>query len=259
MPDGPLSGRVVVVTGVSRRVGIGFALARRLAADGAAVLIQSWSAHDAEMPWGADPGAPEALLGELRSTGSQAEHVVADFERPEAAREVIDAAVDAFGHVDAMVANHARSSSQGIGDLTAEELDRTMAVNVRGTLLLAKAFAAQHDGRPGGRIVLFTSGQGKGPMPGELPYVASKGALHQVTASLAAELMGRGITVNTVDPGPTDTGYADAVGRAAVEARMPRGRWGTPDDAARLVSWLVGDEAEWVTGQVIHCDGGFRG
>lgn len=252
-----MTDRVAVVTGVSRRAGIGFAVARRLAEEGAALVVQSWAAHDVEMPWGGDAEGPEALVAELRSMGSDVVHIVADFEQPAAAGEVIAAGVAEFGHVDVVVANHARSSSQGIDGLTAYELDRTLAVNVRGTLLLVQAFAAQHDGRAGGRVVLFTSGQGKGPMPGEVPYVASKGAIEQVTPTLAAELMARNITVNAVDPGPTETGWADAATRSAVEGLMPRGRWGTPDDAARLVSWLAGPDADWVTGQVIHSDGGF--
>jgi 3-oxoacyl-[acyl-carrier protein] reductase len=93
-------------------------------------------------------------------------------------------------------------------------------------------------------------------MPGELPYIASKGALHQVTASLAAHLAPRGITVNAVDPGATDTGYADEATRAAVLALEPMGRWGEPDDAARLIAWLASDAARWVTGQVLVSNGG---
>lgn len=248
---------VALITGVSRRVGIGVAVARRLAMDGFDLVVQSWAPHDAEMAWGADADGPDALVADLRSTGCEVVHVVADFERSEAAGEVVAAGVEAFGHVDVLVANHARSSSQGIDALTADELDRTLAVNVRATLLLVQAFAAQHDGRPGGRVVLFTSGQGKGPMPGEVPYVASKGAIEQVTPTLAAELMGRSITLNAIDPGPTDTGWADPGAHAAIEAQFPRVRWGTPDDAARVVAWLAGPESDWVTGQVIHSDGGF--
>ena len=94
-------------------------------------------------------------------------------------------------------------------------------------------------------------------MPDELPYIVTKGALHQLTRSVAVHLMPRGITVNCVDPGPNDTGYADDATRATVAAANPAGRWGTPADAARLVAWLVGDEAAWVTGQVIASDGGW--
>lgn len=130
-------------------------------------------------------------------------------------------------------------------------------MNTRASLLLVQAFAAQHDGRVGGRVVLFTSGQYHGAMPDELPYVASKGALHELTPSLAVHLMPRGITVNCIDPGPNDTGYADDATLAAVAARNPGRRWGTPADTAELVAWLVSDGAGWVTGQTIASDGGW--
>jgi 3-oxoacyl-[acyl-carrier protein] reductase len=155
-----------------------------------------------------------------------------------------------------LVANHARSSEQSLEELTAEEIDLSYAVNTRATLLLVKAFAEQFDGRTPGRVVLMTSGQHRGPMPGELPYIASKGALHQLTASLAAHLAPRGITVNTVDPGATDTGYADDTLREMILDLEPMGRWGEPDDAARLIGWLTGPDSGWVTGQVIVSSGG---
>jgi 3-oxoacyl-[acyl-carrier protein] reductase len=253
----PLAGRVAIVTGASRRVGIGAGVARRLVADGASVLVHSWSAAVEEQPWGADAGGTAALLDELQGQGGQVGHVSADLADSEAPAGLIDTACRTFGHVDILVANHARSSNQSLEELTAAEIDLTYAVNTRATLLLIKAFAARHDGRPGGRVVLFTSGQYHGAMPSELPYVASKGALHQLTASLAAHLMPRAITVNCVDPGPTDTGYADAATRAAVAARIPGRRWGTPADTARLIAWLVSDQASWVTGQVIASDGGW--
>jgi 3-oxoacyl-[acyl-carrier protein] reductase len=90
-------------------------------------------------------------------------------------------------------------------------------------------------------------------MPREVAYAVSKGALHQATATLSAELVPRGITVNTVNPGPTATGWD--IGDP--EGHMPLGRWGTPEDAARLVSWLCTDDAAWITGQVIDLEGGF--
>jgi 3-oxoacyl-[acyl-carrier protein] reductase len=219
------------VTGASRSIAIGAAIARRLAADGAAVVVHGWSAHDAEQPWGADPGGAEALVQELRGQGSAVEHWSADLASPDAPGALVQAARDAFGHLDIVVANHARSSTQSLEELTAEELDLSFAVNTRATLLLAKAFAAQRDGRLGGRVVLFTSGQYHGAMPSELAYVASKGALHQLTASLAAHLMPRGITVNCVNPGPNDTGYATdvlLVGMAVSSSvnRQAAKRWG---------------------------------
>lgn len=252
---GPLAGRVALVTGVGWRAGIGFAIARRLTRAGADLLVQGWRAYDAAQPWGADPDAA-ALLAELRSAGGRVEQIEVDLRTPAAPAATVRAAVAAYGHVDILVANHAYSTMGSLEELTAEQIDAHLAVNVRGSLLLVKDFAAQHDGRPGGRVILMTSGQHLGPMPGELAYVASKAALHGLTLSLSAHLVRRGITVNTINPGATDTGYADAALRQWVLDRAPRGRWGRPDDAARLIAWLATDDAEWITGQVINSTGG---
>ena len=181
----------------------------------------------------------------------------ADFAEAAAAERVVSAAVAARGPLDILVANHARSSVNSLDDVTADELDLSFAVNARGSILLAQAFAAQHAGARGGRIVMMTSGQGGSAMPEELAYAVSKGAIAQMTRTLAAHLMHRGITVNTINPGPTHTGWADAVTRAEVERLMPTGRWGSPADAAGLIAMLCSDEAAWVTGQVIDADGGF--
>ena len=255
-PAGPLTGRVALVTGVSRRAGIGCAIAERLARDGADLFIQGWAPYDAAQPWGADPGGVEAVLRTLRRSGRRVEHIAADFADPAVPARVVDAVVRTFGHIDILIANHAYSTAGSLEALTAAEIDRHLGVNVRGTLLLVKAWAARHDGRPGGRVVLLTSGQHLHPMPDELAYVASKGALHQLTSSLSAHLIARGITVNTVNPGATDTGYADPETYARVLQQEPLGRWGRPEDAARLIAWLVSDEAAWVTGQIINSTGG---
>jgi 3-oxoacyl-[acyl-carrier protein] reductase len=254
----PLAGRVAVVTGTSRRRAIGAAVARRLAADGASVFLQSWAPYDSERSWGADDGGPEGLVAELRASGVNAVHHAADFADPAAPAAVISAARDAFGHVDILVANHARSHRQSLEELTAAEIDLSYAVNTRATLLLIQAFAAHHDdSRPGGRVVVFTSGQYHGAMSGELPYIAAKGALHELTPSLAVALARRRITVNCVNPGPNDTGWADPTIVSEIAKRIPGGRWGTPQDTARLIGWLASDEAEWITGQTIASDGGW--
>ena len=254
----PLTGRVALVTGVSRRGGIGFAIAQRLLADGAAVLVHSWAPHDAEHPWGADPEGVDALVADL-APADRVGHLAADFLDPDAPAVAVRAAIERFGTLDIVVANHARSSSGSLDDVTAAELDATWAVNARASLLLVQAFAAAHDDtRPGGRVVLFTSGQHLGPMARVLPYAVSKGAIHQMTPSLADHLAGRGITVNCVNPGPTDTGWAEPILHVEVAELMPSGRWGTPTDAANLVAFLVSDEGGWITGQVIDSEGGFR-
>jgi 3-oxoacyl-[acyl-carrier protein] reductase len=252
---GPLAGRGALVTGVSRRIGIGWAIAHRLAELGAALYVSGWRAHDQGQPWGADPGDPVA---ELRAAlpGTEIHAGEHDFADPAAPERCLAEAAEALGHVDVLVANHAHSSSRALGELDAAEIDLALAVNVRATLLLVQAFADRHDGRAGGRVVYLTSGQHRGPMPGELPYIAGKGALHQLTPSLAAALAPRGITVNCVDPGATDTGYAPPDAHAEVLELEPMGRWGEPADAARLIGFLATDDARWLTGQVIASTGG---
>lgn len=257
--DRPLAGRVALVTGVSRRQGIGFAVARRLAADGADLAVHGWTPHDAEMPWGVDEGGGAASLATaLEASGRRVTHLEVDLAEPAAPRRVVEQVLEAHGRLDIVVANHARSSDNGLADVTAEELDACWAANVRGSLLLVQAWAAHCDPGPTGRVVLFTSGQHLAPMSTEIAYAVSKGALHQLTATLSDALVDLGVTVNCVNPGPTDTGWADDTVHEIVRRRMPRGRWGTPDDVARLVAWLVSDEAGWVTGQVIDSEGGFR-
>ncbi|OLT30833.1 3-ketoacyl-ACP reductase [Actinomadura sp. CNU-125] len=257
--NGPLYGRTAIVTGVGRRAGIGFAIARELLAAGASVLVQSWTPHDAEQPWGADPGGAEGVLDALGGTGPRLAHLAADFAEPDAPGRVVRHAVETFGAVDIVVANHARSALGTLDEVSAEDLDLCWAVNARASVLLAQAFAAAHDdARPGGRIVLFTSGQHLAPMSREIPYAVSKGAIQQMTLTLADALADRHITVNAVNPGPVDTGWADAELTASVGRALPFGRWGEPDDVARLVRWLVSDDGRWMTGQVLNSEGGFR-
>ena len=252
----PLAGRAGLITGVSRREGIGFATAHRLASQGARIAIQGFARDDPGQLVTSKTGVG-AVVEELRAVDPGVVFIDADFAEAAAAERVVSAAVAARGPLDILIANHARSSANSLDDVTADELDLSFAVNARGSILLAQAFAAQHDGTRGGRIVLMTSGQGGSAMPEELAYAVSKGAIQQMTRTLAAHLMHRGITVNTINPGPTDTGWADAATRAEVERLMPTGRWGSPADAARLIAMLCSDEASWVTGQVIDADGGF--
>jgi 3-oxoacyl-[acyl-carrier protein] reductase len=254
-----MAGNVAIVTGVSRRAGIGFAIAREFLTAGARVLVQSYTRHDAGRPWGADPVGIGGVLEALGGIGDRLQHVEANFVDPAAPAFVVERAVAEFGHIDTLVANHARSSRQGLADVTADELDLAWAVNARASVLLTQAFAALHDDRrTGGRVILFTSGQHLAPMSQELPYAVSKGAIHQMTLTLADALADRGITVNTVNPGPVDTGWADPELARRVGRALPAGRWVRPEEIARLVLWLASDDAAWITGQVINFEGGFR-
>jgi 3-oxoacyl-[acyl-carrier protein] reductase len=230
-----------LVTGVSRRAGIGFAIARRLEEAGTSVFTHGWTPHDADQPWGAD----ETFTPSIE----------ADFADADSPARVVSAARESLGPLDVLVVNHARSGLGRLDELTAEHLDAFLHENVRAALLLVKEFAAQFDGSEG-RVVLITSGAHLAPMSREVGYAVSKGALAIATATLAEELAARGVTVNCVNPGPTDTGW----GLAELDPtpRMPFGRWGEPDDAARLVAWLCSEDARWITGQVIDSEGGFR-
>jgi 3-oxoacyl-[acyl-carrier protein] reductase len=251
--------RVAVVTGVSRRQGIGCAIARRLLADGLQVVIHSWAAHDADQLWSPDPGEQSRVIEQLGGLGDRLDHIEADFAAPDAPRRVIEHAVDRFGGVDVLVANHARSGPGRLSEITSTDLDLAWAINARACVLLVQAYPEQHDDdRLGGRILLFTSGQHRAPMADELPYAISKGAVQQMTASLADALADRAITVNAINPGPVDTGWPSQELRERLRPAFPAGRWGEPEDIAKIVSWLVSPESAWLTGQVIDAEGGFR-
>ena len=264
----PLAGRTVLVTGVSRRIGIGHAIACRAADYGASIVAHHYRPHDVSQPWGADD--VEAVMASIRSHlvgPAQLIDVPADLASPGEPARVVEQAAAAAGHLDALVCNQAMSSPDGpLSEMTEAVLDAHWAVDARASILLAQAFAAQEGfaasappgpGRRRGAIVFLTSGQGLGPLPGEIAYAAAKAAIAGVTLTISEELIDAGITVNTVNPGPVDTGYLTEEIRQATAAMFPQGRWGEPDDAARLITWLLTDEARWITGQVISSEGGF--
>ncbi|MFE9017048.1 SDR family oxidoreductase [Streptomyces sp. NPDC007808] len=259
----PLRGRTALVTGASRRGGIGHAVARRLAAYGASVYLHHHVPHDAAMPWGADE--PEDVAASVRAAlGDPGARVLAgpgDLSDPAAPAELVTTAATALGgRLDILIANHAQSGFDGTLDaIDAAMLDAHWAVDTRSVLLLVQAHARLRPAGPGGRVVMMTSGQDiAGGMPGEIAYALQKGALASITRSLSTTLAERGITVNTVNPGPVDTDYLTGEAYDAVAAAFPAGRWGMPDDPARLIAWLATDEAGWITGEVINSEGGFR-
>jgi 3-oxoacyl-[acyl-carrier protein] reductase len=259
----PLRGRTALVTGASRRAGIGHAVARRLAAYGASVYLHHHVPHDAAMPWGAD--RPDEVVASVRAAlGDPEAQVLAgpgDLSDPAAPAELIATAASALGgRLDILIANHAVSGSDGtLDEIDAAMLDTHWAVDTRAVLLLVQAHARLRPPGPGGRVVMMTSGQDiAGGMPREIAYALQKGALASITRSLATTLAGQGITVNTVNPGPVDTDYLTGEAYEAVAAAFPAGRWGMPDDPARLIAWLATDEAGWITGEVVNSEGGFR-
>lgn len=249
-----LAGRVALITGASRLIGIGAAVARAFAAAGADIAFTHWTPYD-RASYGTASSEPETLAHELRGMGVRAEGIEIDLSRPEAADGLFDSVESRMGPVSILVSNAAYSTHDDVGNLTADSLDRHYAVNVRGTALLSVGFARRFTAGSGGRIINLTSGQGVAPMPTELSYATTKGAIEAFTTSLAAGVASKGITVNAVDPGGTDTGWMTDELKAAITAEMAFGRVGQPEDAARLILFLASDAGQWITGQIIHSRG----
>jgi 3-oxoacyl-[acyl-carrier protein] reductase len=215
---------LALVTGAARPNSIAAGIAPRLRADGWTVVTSDL--HDADVP--------------------------ADLSTPEGPESLIRAVNDAHGTIEALVLSHAHDVESGILDTTAESFDRHVAVNARASLLLTAAFARQIDGG-GGAIVALTSDH----TTGNLPYGASKGALDRIIISAARELGPLGISANVVNPGPIDTGWiTDAVHRE-LEPMHPLGRLGEPADIAEVVAFLLSPAGRWISGQLLHADGGF--
>jgi len=226
-----------LVTGAGRDREIGTAVCRALAAAGHPVVFT--------VPPGGDGSALAAELG--------ARAVAADLAAPGAAAALLDA----VGPVGVLVNNAAHGTNAGYASLDEASLDAHYAVNVRTPVMLTCELARRHPPGTPGRVVCLVSGQSLGPMPGEIPYATTKGALETFVRQIAHEVMPLGITVNAVNPGVTDTGWISDELRPELVAAMPAGRLGEPEDAARLIAWLCSADASWVTGQVIASEGGF--
>jgi 3-oxoacyl-[acyl-carrier protein] reductase len=232
--------RAVLVTGVSRRRGIAAAVVERLRSDGLNVITAGWSRYDAEHHPGIDEQTETDFQCELGD--------------PSAPRHLVEAAEQRAGPLSALVIAHTYDPGGGLFEMTPELIDRHMAVNVRGSLLLMRAFAERiSESRRSGRIVIFTSGP---PQTGAIAYAASKGALEWITYSAASELGPLGITVNAINPGPNQSGWMTPEIEQEAARRTPLGRAGRPPDAAALVSFLLSEDAAFINGQVITSDGG---
>jgi NAD(P)-dependent dehydrogenase (short-subunit alcohol dehydrogenase family) len=242
-----LEGKVALVTGGSR--GIGAAIARRLAADGADVaLTYARSAEKAH-----------AVVADIRLAGRRGLALAADNADPRAVERAVDAAMDAFGRLDILVNNAGIYSVASLDALTVEDFDAAVAVNVRAPFVASKAAAARMG--EGGRIISIGSNLAERVLgPGISLYALTKAALVGLTKAMARDLGPRGITVNVVQPGSTDTDMNPASGPHADGQRslMAIPRFGNPHDIAGLVAWLASAEAQFVTGAAVTIDGGIN-
>jgi len=244
-----LAGRVAIVTGVTRRAGLDAAIAGELIEAGAAVFITHFREYDKRQAWGVAPDEPESILAALGERGAGVE---LDLSRPAAAVDLFNQASVRFGKVDILVNNAAHCEPGGGADVSAEQLDRHYAVNLRAAVLLCSEFVRRRHPSVGGRIINVTSGQGQGPMPGEVAYAVTKAGLDVLTLSLAADVLTLGVTVNSIDPGPIDTGWMTADLRTTLAAMSPTGSLARPADLASVVRLLCTDAAAGVTGRLIR-------
>ncbi|MBB4825885.1 3-oxoacyl-[acyl-carrier protein] reductase [Sporosarcina luteola] len=254
----PTRKKIAVVTGVSRLRGIGAAICLELADAGYDIFFTYWTAYDKKMPWGISEDEPLKLREELQNKGIRAVCSEVDLTADEGPIQLFNSVCEQLGDPDILINNATYSTSNDISNITADELDKHYLVNVRATTLVSSQFVKVFTKKSGGRIVNLTSGQFQGPMCGELAYATTKGAVDALTITLSAELAPLGITVNAVNPGPTDTGWMTEDIKRGLAPLFPFGRVGEPKDAAKLIAFLVSEDAGWITGQIIHSEGGFK-
>jgi 3-oxoacyl-[acyl-carrier protein] reductase len=242
-----LSEKVALVTGGSR--GIGAAIAKRLAADGASVAIT----------YARDAGAASAVVKAIERDGGKAIAIKADAADVEAVEAAVEKTVKTFGRLDVLVNNAGTAIPKTFESTTAEEIDRVIAINIRGTL--AATQAAMKHMKSGGRIIMTGSAIGERvSTPGLVAYAATKGAVKMFTQALSREVGGLGITVNNVQPGPIDTDLNPAAGDWAVpqKAATALGRYGHVDEIAAMVAFVAGPESSYITGANLTVDGGMN-
>ncbi len=242
-----LDGKYAIVTGASR--GIGRATALTLAQAGASVMI-NYVSNDA---------AAEAVRDEITASGGRAVVYKADVSAPDQAAALIDAALQEFGRIDILVSNAGITRDNLLMRMKEEDWDLVLNVNLKGAFNTTKAVLKPMLKARSGRIIAISSIIGLRGNPGQANYAAAKAGLIGFVKSVAREVGSRGITVNAVAPGFIDTEMTRGLNEAVKEkmlSEIPLGRFGQPEDVARVVSFLASDDAAYITGQVIPVDGG---
>ena len=242
-----LANKVALVTGGSR--GIGAAIAKRLAADGASVAIT----------YAKDASAASAVVKAIELGGGKAIAIQADAANVDAVKHAVAKAVATFGRLDVLVNNAGAAIPKPFAEATLEEMDRVIAINVRGVFVTTQA-ALKHM-KDGGRVIMIGSAVGERAVaPGLVPYAATKGAVKMFTQALSREVGSRGITVNNIQPGPIDTDLNPASGDWAVpqKAATALNRYGLAEEIAAMVSFVAGPESSYITGANLTVDGGMN-
>jgi 3-oxoacyl-[acyl-carrier protein] reductase len=246
--SGRLDGRVAVVTGGAK--GIGRAIAARLARDGAKVMIS-----------GREEAALRTACAEMNGEGGETAWVQADVAKPADTEALCAKTLEAFGKADILVNNAGVTRDNLVMRMSEGDWDEVIDTNLKGSFLCIRAFARPMMKQRWGRIVNVSSVVGLIGNPGQANYVASKAGVLGLTKAVAKELASRHITVNAVAPGFIETAMTAGLGekvREGLEARIPMGRLGSPEDVAQAVAFLCSEEAGYITGQVLSVDGGMR-
>ena len=246
------------MTGVSRLKGIGRAICCELASKGFDVFFTYWLPYDKKMPWSVKDDEPETILEEILDFGVRSDKMELDLSSENAAELLLSRVKEKLGNPLVLINNATYSTETTIDNLTESELDKHYAINLKAATLLSLAFIKQFQFNRNGRIVNLSSGQSLGQMPNEIAYAITKGAIETLTITLSQEIASRGITINAVNPGPNDTGWMDTELKNILLSQFPMKRIGKPKDTAKLIGFLVSEDAEWLTGQIIHSEGGFK-
>lgn len=256
----PLQGKIAVVTGTSREEGIGSAICLSLAAAGADIFFTHYCAFDQTEGNGAESEWPAILSEKIKQLGVRCDHMDADLSDSLIPTAILDQVQKTLGTPSILINNATYELRADFRSLNVEILDKHYKVNNSGTITLsmefAKRFEQGYPGQKNGRIIFLVSG---GPDPENLAYIATKGMLIAITEPLAVALAPIGITVNALNPGPTDSGWMSEELKKQFLPMFPMGRIGTPKDAANVITFLASDESGWLTGQHLKSDGGFLG